>query len=107
MNVLNKNVPTLDYNDPQGSLKKIYDYLYEIMEQIDYTLSRQGIQLGKVNLPATATQVKQLEGQLNGLSSSVAVLAGTVSVVNGKADKNGEAITALEKRIAALEGGKT
>ena len=47
MNVLKNNVPKLDYSDPSGSLQKIYNYLYEVMEQIDYTLSRQGIQLGK------------------------------------------------------------
>ena len=58
MNVLTKDVPRLDQNDPKGSLEQIYNYLHEIMEQIDYTLSRQGIQLGKVKLPETAKQVE-------------------------------------------------
>lgn len=78
MNVLTKDVPRLDQNDPKGSLEQIYNYLHEIMEQIDYTLSRQGIQLGKVKLPETAKQVEQIAGQVNGLGSSVAVLDGTV-----------------------------
>lgn len=103
MNVLAKDVPKLDYNDPVGSLEKIYNYLFEIMEQIDYTLSRQGIQLGKVSLPTTAKEIEQIAGQVNGLASNVAVLTGTVSVVN---DKTGQAIqtadTADEKAEKAL-----
>lgn len=124
MNVLTKDVPRLDPNDPKGSLEQIYNYLFEIMEQIDFTLSRQGIQLGRVKLPETAKQVEQIAGDVNGLSSSVAVLTGTVSVVNdktsqaleaaaaadGKAVQAGtltqqamDAVTALAERVKALE----
>ena len=121
MNVLTKDVPRLDQNDPKGSLEQIYNYLHEIMEQIDYTLSRQGIQLGKVKLPETAKQVEQIAGQVNGLGSSVAVLDGTVRGVNDKvaqaqaaADGKAEqamtlarqamdAVSALTERVKVLE----
>lgn len=103
MNVLKNNVPKLDYSDPSGSLQKIYNYLYEVMEQIDYTLSRQGIQLGKVNVPATAKQIEQLEGKVNGLSSSLAVLSGTVSVVNSKADTLTDRMTGLDKTAGQIQ----
>lgn len=103
MNVLKNNVPKLDYSDPSGSLQKIYNYLYEVMEQIDYTLSRQGIQLGKVNVPATAKQIEQLEGKVNGLSSSLAVLSGTVSVVNSKADTLTDRMTGLDNTVGQIQ----
>lgn len=103
MNVLKNNVPKLDYSDPSGSLQKIYNYLYEVMEQIDYTLSRQGIQLGKVNVPATAKQIEQLEGKVNGLSSSLAVLSGTVSVVNSKADTLTDRMTGLDNTAGQIQ----
>ncbi len=117
MNVLENNVPKLDYNDPAGSLQKIYNYLYKVMEQIDYTLSRQGLQLGKVNLPATEKQIQQIEGRVNSLNSRMAVLTGTVSTVNSKADRLedrlntaegtlrtlGTTMNSLEKRVKALE----
>lgn len=103
MNVLKNNVPKLDYSDPSGSLQKIYNYLYEVMEQIDYTLSRQGIQLGKVNVPATAKQIEQLEGKVNGLSSSLAVISGTVSVVNSKADTLTDRMEALENTVGTIQ----
>ena len=103
MNVLKNNVPKLDYSDPSGSLQKIYNYLYEVMEQIDYTLSRQGIQLGTVNVPATAQQIEQLEGKVNGLSSSLAVISGTVSVVNSKADTLTDRMEALENTVGTIQ----
>lgn len=103
MNVLKNNVPKLDYSDPSGSLQKIYNYLYEVMEQIDYTLSRQGIQLGKVNVPATAKQIEQLEGKVNGLSSSLAVISGTVSVVNSKADTLTDRMTGLDNTAGQIQ----
>lgn len=108
MNVLTKDVPKLDPNDPKGSLEKIYNYLFDIMEQIDYTLSRQGIQLGKVSLPATAKQIEQIAGQVSGLSSNVSVLSGTVNVVNDKATAAGTAAAAADgKAQQALTAAQT
>ncbi len=100
MNVLTKDVPKLDPNDPKGSLEKIYNYLFDIMEQIDYTLSRQGIQLGKVSLPATAKQIEQIAGQVSGLNSNVSVLSGTVNVVNDKASDAIDAAAAADGKAA-------
>lgn len=104
-------MPKLDPNDPKGSLEKIYNYLFDIMEQIDYTLSRQGIQLGKVSLPATAKEIEQIAGQVSGLISNMAVLAGTVTVANDKASQaadmaqtaTGKAETAAELARQAME----
>lgn len=135
MDVLTKNVPTLDPADVPGSFRQIYDYLFNTMEQIDYTLSRQGVQLGKVNLPATSVQIKQLAGEVNALSSGVAILNGTVSVLASRMDgaedtaaklntkvdglivrlseletqaaAQGQEIERLNTRVAALEGAQT
>lgn len=103
MDVLTKNVPVLDPDDTAGSLQKIYDYLFSTMEQIDYTLSRQGIQLGKVNLPATSVQVKQLEGQVNALSSSTAMLSGRVSAISMKTDSLEDDTAQMQEDIAAQQ----
>ena len=101
MDVLTKNVPTLDPDDIPGSFGRIYDYLFNTMEQIDYTLSRQGIQLGKVNLAGTASQIQQLNGQVNALTSSLTVVSGSVSALAARVDDNQ---ADHEARLGAMEG---
>lgn len=121
MDVLSKNVPVLDPDDIDGSIKQIYDYLFTTMEQIDYTLSRQGIKLGQVNIAGTQSSIDTLAGQVSAISSGLSTVSGTVTVLaerlftaesDVKANataiaKNAEAISLLEARVKALEEAAT
>lgn len=111
-NVLTKSVPRLDPTDVEGSFVKIFDYLYNTMEQIDDTLSRQGVLLGRVNLPATAVEIEQLKGNVNALSSETAALRGQVLTLSTQIAQQANSIDtlntqlqALTQRVEALEQG--
>lgn len=122
MNVLTRSVPVPDDTDPSRSLREMYTYLFDLSEQIDYTLSRQGIQLGKVSLPATQEQVDKLtaltdhlnttatalSAQLTALdnetAAAVELLTGQLDAVTAQQTALAATVTALEQRIAALEG---
>lgn len=114
MDVLSKNVPVLDPDDIDGSIKQIYDYLFTTMEQIDYTLSRQGIKLGQVNIAGTQSSIDTLAGQVSAISSGLSTVSGTVTVLaerlfTAESDikANAEAISLLEARVKALEEAAT
>ena len=90
MDVLTLSVPRLDRNRPEESFQKIQDYLCQMMEQIDYTLSRHGMILGETNLEGTEQKLEQMSNRITSLSS-------LLSSLNG-----GQA--ALSKELDAIEG---
>lgn len=103
MDVLTKKAPLLDVEDVSGSLRQIQDYLISTMEQIDYTLGRHGIQLGKVNPAETEAQLKQLKGQVNALSSAVAAFREMVNTHAAKLEEVESGAAELSGRMNAAE----
>jgi len=119
MHVLTRSVPVPDDRDPTGSLREMYTYLFDLSEQIDYTLARQGIQLGRVSLPATREQVDKLTVLSQQLQSTVTAVSGQaaqteaaaaellkqVTDLSARVEAAEAAIGALEARLTALERG--
>ena len=96
MKVLSGAVPIPDDAHPEESLRRMYTYLFDLAEQVDYTLARQGLQLGRGSLPATAQQVDKLTTLTDGLTSTVTALSAQVTAMEAKVD-------AMEAKVDAMK----
>ena len=102
MNVLTSAVPMPRADDPVGSLREMYTYLFDLSEQIDYTLFQQGIQLGRASLPATEEQVKALTALTEQLNTTVTALSATVQGFDSRITNLTDTVQSFDSRITNL-----
>lgn len=93
MDIIAKSVPGVNRGDLASSVEELRNYMVEVFEIIDYTLSNQGgIVRGAVS-----------EENFQILSNTVAALGSTLSNLSATVSEHTEQIDSLDERVKALE----
>lgn len=112
MDVLKTPPPELNPNDISASFRRITDYLYKTMEDIDFTLSKNRKQISDSDgsTEGLQAQINGVRGDLVLLSNAVVSLQNRLNTLTGRVDGIDGDISGIkntlqdfEKRISALE----
>lgn len=100
MDIIAKSVPGVNRGDILSSVEELRNYMVEVFEIIDYTLSNQGgIVRGAVsedNFQILSNTVAALGSTLSNLSSTVSAQAETLKDLQKQIDSLDERVKALE-----------
>lgn len=105
MDVLKTPPPELNPNDISASFRRITDYLYKVMEDIDFTLGK-----NRKQIIETDGSTDGLKDQINGVRGDMVLLSNAVvsmqNRLNTLGDKVGQiegTLESFDQRISALE----
>lgn len=105
MDVLKTPPPELNPNDISTSFRRITDYLYKVMEDIDFTLGKNRKQINEADGSAEGlqNQINGVRGDLVLLSNAVVSMQNRLNTLSDKVGQIEGTLESFDQRISALE----
>ena len=100
MDIIAKRAPFLDPQNLNESLGQFRDYMVEVLQVIDFTLSNQKNQISGA---VSEQNFLQLAAAVQSLSSSLNAQNSTISSINTTVGNLGKKLESIEQRVSALE----
>lgn len=100
MDIIPKSAPGIDPNQLNESLERFRDYVVEVLQVIDFTLSNQKNQ---INGAVSEQNFLQLAAAVQSLSSEITAQNSVISGHTTSIKAWQEAVEALDQRVTALE----
>lgn len=107
MDIIPKSAPTINPQRVDESLQDFRDYMVEVLDLIDFTLSNQKNRISgavsEENFKQLTMAVQALDSKVNGISSTVSSLSSSVNALSSRVGNVEQDITTIKSSIQNIE----